>query len=46
MYKTGLVSISFRSICPEELINKVKEAGLEYIERVSIVLLTELISDS
>ena len=32
MYKTGLVSISFRSICPEELINKVKEAGLEYIE--------------
>lgn len=32
MYKTGLVSISFRSLSVEELINKVKDAGLEYIE--------------
>ncbi len=32
MYKTGLVSISFRSLSVEELIEKVKDAGLEYIE--------------
>ena len=32
MYKTGLVSISFRSLSVEELVNKVKNAGLEYIE--------------
>ena len=32
MYKTGLVSISFRSLSVEELVNKVKDAGLEYIE--------------
>lgn len=32
MYKTGLVSISFRNIQPETLIRKVLDAGLECIE--------------
>ena len=32
MYKTGLVSISFRSLSVDEIIDLVKDAGLEAIE--------------
>ncbi len=32
MYKTGLVSITFRGLSPEEIINLVKKAGLHGIE--------------
>ena len=32
MFKLGLVSISFRALAPEEIIVKMKESGLKYVE--------------